>query len=67
LREPDSENTVASNGNFELKCAYMGRVLVERLRVGEILAPEPTVMFEGSGYAREDTTGQWMPKKLCIT
>ena len=67
LREPDSENTVASNGNFELKCAYVGRVLVERLQVGEILAPEPTVMFEGSGYAREDTTGQWMPKKLCIT
>jgi hypothetical protein len=45
----------------------MGRVLVERLQVGEILAPEPTVMFEGSGYAREDATGQWMSKKLCIT
>jgi len=67
LRMPSSNEEAPRGGDVDLRCAYVGRVLVERLQVGEILSSTPTVMFEGSSYVQEDTTGQWVSKKLCIT
>jgi hypothetical protein len=67
LQMPGSNQGIASNCDLELRCAYVGRVLVERLQVEEILSPKPTVMFEGFKYTQEDVAGQWMSKKLCIT
>jgi hypothetical protein len=70
LREKDSaagqEISQDGDGNVT-KAQYVGRVLVERLQVGEWSKTKKTVMFEGSSMVVVDANGTWCVQKICVT
>lgn len=49
------------------KFSYIGRVLIQRILVEEMVRDKNTLMFEGSTKVNIDTNGTWVKKAIYIT
>jgi hypothetical protein len=65
--ESSSDATIKTITRGSLLCRYIGKGVIERIRINEFAHATPTITYTGADYTVVEAMGELSVSDLCIT